>query len=418
MAPDPRMVRLLKTGWRWFRWRGLLLVGVFALGLAAFVGGAEVSDRAGVPDAPLLAHVYYTLGLFVLGGMDLGVPSGGPRWAQVALWCVYFGAPAITTSALVEGLMRAIRSEDWTLRWVRGHTVVIGAGLVAALTVRRVRSVSAHQRVVVVVPPGETPVGLLARGLDPYVQLLEGEPTEPALLEALRLHRARRVLALAADDFANLDTAAAILTAWPELAPRLVVHLSDLRLVRAIDDSPILDGCEVFNSHRIAASHLVHTRLIDHFHKTEPRDVVVLAGFGRLGQTVLDELQRHALGSFERVIIIDTKATHQAAIFDEQLGFAPGYTRDVWDASMEDPDMWRKLSATLKGTIEPVFLLGTDDDHANMQAALKLADRFPDAYVVTRCNNPSPFTAHLSKAFGFEVFDASEQIFESLPEDW
>ena len=65
----------------WFRWRGLILVLVFLLGLTAFCGGADVSERD-VSSTDFMTKVYYTLGLFVLGGLDLGVPTGGPVWAR------------------------------------------------------------------------------------------------------------------------------------------------------------------------------------------------------------------------------------------------------------------------------------------------------------------------------------------------
>ena len=43
---------------RWFRWRGLTLILVFVLGLTAFCGGAEVSDRD-VSSADFMAKVTY-----------------------------------------------------------------------------------------------------------------------------------------------------------------------------------------------------------------------------------------------------------------------------------------------------------------------------------------------------------------------
>ena len=86
------------------------------MGLTACWAGVGVTDRDGVGQADFMTKVYYTLGLFVLGGLDLGVPQGGPRWAQALLWFAYFGAPAITTSALVEGVLRAIRPDAFRLR--------------------------------------------------------------------------------------------------------------------------------------------------------------------------------------------------------------------------------------------------------------------------------------------------------------
>src|SRR4051812_19144077 len=84
--------------------RGGLAAIVYLLAVFAFRAGVEVSARQGVPDMGLFAQLYYAGGLFILGGMDLGTPSGGPHVARVLLWTTYFAAPLITTSTVLEGL--------------------------------------------------------------------------------------------------------------------------------------------------------------------------------------------------------------------------------------------------------------------------------------------------------------------------
>jgi hypothetical protein len=65
-----------------------------------------VSDRPEVLGAGILTHLYYSLGLFVLGGLDLGVPIDGPNGARIALWLAYFLAPLVTTGVLVQRASR------------------------------------------------------------------------------------------------------------------------------------------------------------------------------------------------------------------------------------------------------------------------------------------------------------------------
>ena len=75
-------------------------VAVVFLGtMVAFEVGVDVSERPGVPQASWSVQLYYAVGLFVLGGMDLGVPVGGPIWARALLWLCYFLGPAITTTS-------------------------------------------------------------------------------------------------------------------------------------------------------------------------------------------------------------------------------------------------------------------------------------------------------------------------------
>ncbi len=52
---------------------------VLALAVLAFRNGVNVSDRGDIPDDVFFVQLYYAIGLFALGGMDLGMPTGGPR---------------------------------------------------------------------------------------------------------------------------------------------------------------------------------------------------------------------------------------------------------------------------------------------------------------------------------------------------
>ena len=51
--------------------------------------------------------------------------------------------------------------------------------------------------------------------------------------------------------------------------------------------------------------------MVPQFHETHARDVVVLAGFGRFGQTILEELQHSAIDEMDTVAIIDRDAAPQ-----------------------------------------------------------------------------------------------------------
>ncbi|NQY64031.1 MAG: hypothetical protein HRT38_09930 [Alteromonadaceae bacterium] len=64
--------------------------------------------------------------------------------------------------------------------------------------------------------------------------------------------------------------------------------------MRSMAQSHVAQKCINFNSYQLAASALVKQHLICHFLKTKPKDVVVIAGFGLFGQTILEELQRNA----------------------------------------------------------------------------------------------------------------------------
>ena len=114
-----------------------------------------------------------------------------------------------------------------------------------------------------------------------HADVLVAELTSEPVLHAVRLERAKRLVVLTGDDYVNLDTAASAIRLAPQLADNTVIHISDIRLLRVIEKAGELHSVTKFNSYRRAAQHLVTNKLVPHFDKTEPGDIVVLAGVGR-----------------------------------------------------------------------------------------------------------------------------------------
>ncbi|MEM9459134.1 MAG: NAD-binding protein [Myxococcota bacterium] len=405
----PRRFRL-----RSLRWRFGLPVLAFSLGVIGFLSGVDVTERSMI-GTDLLTKVYYTLGLFLFGGLDLGTPAGGPLWGRTLLWTAYFVAPAITASAVIDAALRVLAPER-RLKRLRDHVVVAGSGQLTSLYLQRLRQADPRSAVVVVVPPGER-TGELREAY--RVRVVAGDVANAAVLARLNLEYARRVLLLTDDDFTNLDAATQILALAPHLGPDVVVHVSDLRFLHSMAGTRLARRCQIFNGHQIAASHLVQTSVLDHFRRTEPRDLVILAGFGRFGETVLGELQRGAAGSFDHVVIIDVDADRRAMVFDEQIGFTNDYRRDVLSGDLRDPGLWRTLAEQVElHTTEPVFVLGSGVDRTNLRTAMWLAQKYPRAFVMARSEARWSFAEEVSREAGIHTFSVAELVTQSMPVEW
>ena len=90
-------------------WKSWSAITIFLCGLVGFAMGVDVSERPGIPEADFFTKAYYSLGLFVLGGLDLGTPAGGPLLGRILLWVAYFGAPIWTASACLRSGRRPRR---------------------------------------------------------------------------------------------------------------------------------------------------------------------------------------------------------------------------------------------------------------------------------------------------------------------
>ncbi len=396
--------------------RGLALLVVFAAGLIGFLSGVSVTQRPGLADAEILAKIYYTLALFVLGGLDLGTPTGDPLWGRWLLWFAYFGAPLLTASALTEALLRAINPDRWRFRGLRNHIVIGGSSRLAMLYLRRLRALGNRDTVIIIDERTDHPNRVVAHSH--RARWLTGNMTRDSVIDALALERAKRVLLLTGDDFANLNAASKMLARAPALEGRIIAHVGDLRFKQLMTKDSRA-GVDVVNTYQIAAVELVETTLLPFFKKTEFRDIVVFFGFGRLGQTILAEVQRRAPHSIDSIVIVDVFANDRVLDFADQVGFLDSYSRSVIQGDASSLNTWAQVEALhdfdKRG---PAFLLISGDDALNLRIALRLSKRHVNAKTVVRTYYRSPFAENASKRVGFSSFSVADLIHDSLPTEW
>ena len=398
-------------------WRGSAFLVVYLAAIVGMAMGAGASERD-IVGAGLAEKAYYALGLFVLGGLDIGTPVGGPTAARGLLWIAYFLAPIITASAIVEAVVRLVDPMTLRVRRFSDHVILGGAGRLTLLYVRKLRAGDRKRRIVVVEREATHPRFPELRDVHGAV-IVRGDVASDEVLRRIRVERAHRVLLLTGDNFSNLDAAAKILGRAKRMAGRVVVHVSDLGLIRQTAGSSVARHCDIFNGHEFAAVHLVQEHLLERFHGTPGRDPVVLAGFGRFGQTVLDQLQKHAAGKFGPVIVLDQRAHDHARAFEAGPGFADDYQRAVINGDLLNPDIWTRIDDVLRSTAnDPVVIVGSGDDGTNLRAALAVRSSHPGAYVIVRNLRSSPFTDEIVQEAGAQSFNLGELIQSGMPARW
>ena len=397
-------------------WRVALAVFAFGLALYAFRNGVVVSDRPEVLGAGILTHVYYSLGLFVLGGLDLGVPTDGPAGARAVLWLAYFLAPLVTAGVLVEGALRLLRP-GWIQRQaLRDHIIVVGVGRLGELFLESLYAVEKNPRVLLV--DTQESQRLLAKARTQYgAPYVCADIRNVSTLDMLALDRAKGVALLTGDDLVNLEAAWAVLEAEPKMS--IVAHIDDMRMKREMDR--LMGDTEgqrirAFNMHHMAAERLYEQHLAPRFQKTAALDAVVLVGFGRFGQTMLEHLRREASDELERVVVVDRTAKNAVAAFNMQTQ-ETAFPVDVVDGDAEDPTVWDQLDALLKDVAHPpVFIFGTDNDSLNFRLAMLLRKRSRSLEIFVRCFHESRFSAQISEHYRIHVMALEQMMHEALEE--
>ena len=406
--------RASSVGWRWYAAVGLFLFGF--LGLAC---GVTPTERPDVHDSGWLTKAYYALGLFVVGGLDIGTPSGGPLLARAMLWTAYFGAPLLTASAVIEAVLRVMSGRRWQLRRLRNHIVVVGTGKLTSVYLRALRRQS--PKVPVVVVAEEADVVRDQELSESYgVTIVVGDITHSFLQRELRVGRARRVVLLGDDNFQCYEAATKMLASYPRLGNgAIVLHCHRIRFMRAMEDTELASQCATFNSYHLAATALVRNHLTAHFEQTQARDLVVMAGFGRFGQTILEELANHARDEIEAVAVIDVDADRRVLVVDEQQRLSTDFRRQVFEGDIAHPEVWQQLTSAFDLTQnQPTVILGTGRAEENLRTALWLKRRYPNIYVFARTNDVSKFALEVSAEYDINSISITELFESNIPEAW
>ena len=405
-----------------------LLLGVVPLvfAMAAFWSGVDCTDRPGIPEAGLATQLYYSLGLYVLGGLDLGVPVGGDSFAHISLWIAYFWAPAITTAAVVETIVVSLNPLGLGRLFLRNHIVVAGGGRIASLYLQRLR-LEQPRTTVILVDRFTAAAKLESLKHKFHVRVVPADITRPGLVTRLQMRRAQRLMLLTGDDFANLEMASRIAdhADTAHLAPRTVVRIADPEMVRMLQDPAIMPWkIESLNLHTVVATDLVEQFLTERFEATQGQDVIVLSGFGRFGQTVLRELERRSTGLFDRVVLVDPVADRNWATYEDRARrrdaeWGTSFTADVIIGDQQDPLVWRRLRTKLADRAErTTFVIGTDDDAQNLRTALLVRDVFPEAYVACRMFDASAFALKMSREARIELVEMAERLQRTMQPSW
>ena len=400
-------------------WRSIGALFFFCSAWLGFAMGVSVSERPEIVDAGPLVQAYYSLSLFVFGGVDLGTPEGGSLPGRWLVWISYFGAPILTATTLVDFLQRALRPQSWTLRRLNDHVIIAGGG---DLSISYLRVLRRHYPRVsaVVVCSEKDPIGKIALEESFRAIVVSGDITQEYFLRKLRVKHARKILLLGDDSLRSYEAASILMNMVPGIGSRIVVHCANLRFMRSMEKTRVAKSCETFNAYHLAASGLVRSHLVDHLQGACGRGLVVLAGFGRFGQTVLEQLHLHAPQMLATVLIIDNDAKRRMLVAEEQTQLDGDYRRLLYEGDISHPEVWREMQQEVLLATDPeaVFVMGTGREEENLRTALWLRRHRPAAMIIARSSKASHFASEVGEEHGVLSISINQLVEENIPRNW
>ena len=390
-------------------WRLAIPVIILILTTICFEAGVVVQHRPDIASEGLFMHVLYAMSLFKVNGINLGVPVSGPIWAIDLLYVMYFAAPAVSISAILEAVFRVARLK---LRWVLlrgGHAVVLGAGRATA-DLPAILDAEVESRGWFGLVPRSVPIVIADKSEDALLRnstsmlKMHLDATDPAIVDTLNMRRAKVVMLLTDDDQANIDVYFRLreqLSSVPEeKRPVVFIRVRDMDLIRVLRSYNTTPKTRFFNVHiegvrslfaldtSITASEwLVHARetnealsknwdAVTCIKDMQPQRIVMV-GFGRFGQHLLAEMMLnndgHMTKHLESLAIISPDVFHGWAHFERLLlcnitNSSALPNPDLLSGTHSDVGLLHSLAQDSAGR-NTLFIIGTDDTPANIQAA-------------------------------------------------
>ena len=401
-----------------FPWQMICAVLLFLSAMLAFEMGVSVSERPDVVDSGILVKAYFSLSLFVLGGTDLGTPFGGNVLARSLLWISYFGSPILAAWTLIRAFLRTLAPQSWYLRRLKDHIIVVGDDELALSYLRDLRR---HNRKipVVVVCTEHDAIREDELRQNFSAQVVVGEITHEFFLRQLRVERARKILLLDNNSMRSYEAASILINLVPGIGQKIIIHCGNLRFMRAMENTRVAQNCQTFNTYHLAATGLVRSHMLHRFQETRDKDVVILAGFGRFGQTILEELQRSAIDELDTVIIIEKDAHRRVLVADEQMEFSGKYKRFIYEGDISHPEVWDRLREEEKiDGDNTIFVLGTGHEEENLRTALWIRRKYPGAMVIARSDKESKFASEVGQDHDIISVSIAELIQDNIPRAW
>lgn len=397
-------------------WRTILVATIFSCGVIALSSGVVLSDGGDLDD--FTAVLFCVFCQFLLAGSEFGVPTSGPPWAVNLMWFVYFSAPLTSIALGAERLLLVLEKDNWKISSIKNHYVIFGHETITEGYLRRLRSTNSGDSVIVV---DDRFSAATKKDLSNRFDLtcIDGSVAMHTLAEDLRLEHAKKICIFSGAEFETLSAATSFLTKWPALKGKIIVQNSDLRFLRSLKNTSLSKRCILFNSYNLAAATLVSSALTNHFKNSPERDLVVIAGYGRFGQSMLMLLNEMAAPSIKRVVIIDTDIEKQVSIAREQSVYRDDIPVTAITGDVSHPELWAKVTESndLKEG-SPTIILATGNDKLNLNTAITLKNRYPNLSIFTRTQEPNLFVNQVATEEGFHGFSIDQLVEAGLPQDW
>ena len=401
---------------------------VFILALLAFNNGVYLEDKPNICTDPLFVQIYYIIGLFLLAGIDFGMPVGGTDFYRILLYISYFLAPLITVLAVIEAVLKTIGA-DYLKRPYKNHVVIIGASKEAISIIhswnapenmpyigvgfdRKWSNLLCNNKlyrtiyikyfkggfrdfgyyqdtklIVVEKDPNNTKLEYF-RELSKRrkVDIIIGDVNHSSIINKLNIGQALDCILTTNSDILNINIALKLIDDYGVKKDRIITRVENNDLIIDLINSEEEEALNLrlTTTHRKLANCFLY-RYIQTFLFLEN---LVIFGFGTFGQNILESISRSI--SFKNLIIIDPDAEQKYKnwVFKKKLydeNFNPSYIVKTYNNKQQDSQIIEYIKEKYnKEQCIHFIMCAKLSDYANIKLATNIAESFKKSIIYLR----------------------------------
>jgi len=367
------MYRIILKYWKYSLF--VLLVGTAGL---SFLQTGMVSET-GI--ARYFEAFYYSLSLFIIGGLDIGLPSGGSATTLTLLWICYFLAPLVTLSVVYQVIQEKVLSR-FSPRF-KNHSVVCGLGRNGKLIYDLIKEHESKNHRIVVIEKNENNPRSVYLHKSRTTWWLKDDFTLLPVLRRASVHKAKRVYITTNLDLTNLNALVMIQGMQNRRKDlKTFFHLGNLSLNDIWQQSflkdPTYAGVKIFNGYQVVTRRLYRRWVLERNYLDSGGNILIILGYGQFGQMLFNHLANDKDRQTHDDIVVVTrrlnidlkKRKFQWAQEHAAMGC---FIHNPIEGDAHTSDMWEILARIIRDSRKNAILfLCRDNDMENLELAVNM----------------------------------------------
>jgi len=367
------MIRLI-----WKYWKHFLIATIIAVAWISFL---QTSMLVHTGLSRYFEALYFSLSLFIISGMDIGLPSGGSPVVLTLLWISYFLAPLMTLSVVYQVIQEKVLSH-FSPRW-HNHSVICGLGRNGKLIYDLVlEHADKNHRIVVIEKDRNNSLSVFLRR-SKTTWWLQDDFSQLSVLRRANVHRAKRVYITTNQDITNLNTLVSIQNMRDHRKDlKTFFHLGNLGLHDLWKGSfltdPMYAGVKIFNGYQVVTKRLYQRWVLQRDYLSPKGNIFIILGYGRFGQMLFNHVSGDPGRQTSDDIVVVTRRMNidlkrRKFQWAQQHATMGCFIHNPIEGDVHSSDIWEILAQLIRDSKKsPILFICRDNDMENLDLAVNM----------------------------------------------